>query len=150
MTHGPHFGLLDNRFLARSVGLLDPGAPLTIREDDSLGRALTVLRDNKVGCVVVTAANGELKGIFTERDVLLKLDFKQLDETRPIREFMTAHPRTVEMTAPIAFVLQLMSEGGFRHVPIIDEERLPVGIVSVKDIIDYIVSSVTKDLHSFE
>ena len=50
------------------------------------------------------------------------------------------------MTCSVAYALSLMSEGGFRHIPIVDEGGKPVAIISVRDIIDYIVRTMDKDL----
>ena len=49
-------------------------------------------------------------------------------------------------TDPIVYALNKMSVGGFRHVPLVDEERRPVGIISVKDIVDYIVDFFPNDV----
>ena len=142
------FGILDNRFLSRSIGLLDPAPPLVLRQTERVEAAIQVLKDNRVGCVVIADEADRVVGIFTERDVLLKLDFKNYSGNAFISEFMTANPKAVTMTDSIAYVLQLMSEGGFRHVPIIDHDGMGVGLVSVKDIVDYIVGSLTSELSS--
>lgn len=144
------FGVLDNRFLARSLGLLNPPTPLLVQETASIKTALLLLKEHRIGSVVVTNAEGKLRGIFTERDVVLKICESGLNlEKTPIAEVMTAEPHSAQMTTTIAFALTMMSQGGFRHIPIVDDENIPVGIISVKDIVDYLVHSVNKDLMSF-
>ena len=144
------FGIVDNKFLCKSVGLLNPGAPVAVSEGASVGEVLSVLRAHKMGSVVVTRANGELLGIFTERDVVLKIDFQQSDALQtPVTDVMTKEPKTIEMTDSIGFALNLMSEGGYRHLPICDAGNIPVGMVSVKDIIDSIAATLTADLERF-
>ena len=59
---------------------------------------------------------------------------------------MTKEPKTAEMTSTMAFVLNMMSEGGYRHMPIVDEENRPVGMVSVKDLVDFIAKKLSTDL----
>ena len=141
------FGVVDNRFLARSIGLLDPHPPLTISEDTPIRTALELLQNNRVGSVVVTDDEGLILGIFTERDVVLKVSLAGLDlDATPVSQVMTLEPKTQEMTSSIAYCLNMMSQGGYRHIPIVDEQSLPVGMVSVKDIVDYIVRELTKDL----
>lgn len=143
------FGLLNNRFLASSIGILNPQEPLTLTQDSTVGMALELLKENKIGCVVVVDEEGKLRGIFSERDVVLKINYAAPCTDRQLAEVMTRDPKTVTMTTPIAYVLQLMSQGGFRHMPIVDDDGVPVGFVSVKDIVDFIVQSVAWDLESF-
>lgn len=141
------FGVLDNRFLSQSVGLLEPPEPIVAYEDEPVKRALQILKENKIGCVVVVGQDDTLKGIFSERDVLLKLVLEDVDINDTLmRDIMTKNPQSVEPTSSVAFALNLMSEGGFRHLPIVDEENIPVGIFSCKDIIDFISKGLTKDL----
>ena len=101
------------------------------------------MREHRIGCVLVVQ-DERLVGIITERDLLLKLDGTNLD--RPIGDLMTPDPEVLTPDAPIVYALNKMSVGGFRHVPLVDELQRPVGIVSVKDIIDYIVDFFPNDV----
>jgi CBS domain-containing protein len=79
-------------------------------------------------------------GIFTERDFLLKVMGKVTDlSSRVVGEFMTKDPVREKPEASLAFALSVMSHGGFRHVPIVDQDDVPIGIVSVKDVVDHFV-----------
>ncbi|HQH28014.1 MAG TPA: CBS domain-containing protein [Oligoflexia bacterium] len=138
-----NFGAIDNRFLAGSVGLLNPREPLTLPETAVLGQGLSFLREHKVGAVVITDAHGKVVGIFTERDVILRVALQGLHIESALKSVMTIKPKTIRMTTTIAYALQLMSEQGFRHLPIVDDDNIPVGIISVKNIIDYLVRTVT-------
>ena len=141
------FGYLDNRFLARSVGLLNPEPALVAKEGEVLSNVLSKLKKNKKGCIVVVNEEEEVTGIFSERDVILKLILQEVDLDKcPVCDLMTKEPQTIEMTTTIAFALNLMSEGGFRHLPIVDKDNSALGLLTVKDIIDYISSGLTKDL----
>jgi len=144
------FGVLDNRFLSRSIGFLDPRSPVTMNEDESISAALKLLRENRVGSLVVVNEQGKLSGIFTERDVILKLTVCDIaHDSTAISAVMTPNPHREQMTTTIAYALNLMSQGGYRHIPIVDEQDFPVGIISVKDIVDYIVSQLNRDLTDF-
>jgi CBS domain-containing protein len=146
-----NFGVLDNRFLAKSLGLLDPPPPVTVAQSDPLRKALELLEEHKIGCVTILDAESKIAGIFSERDVILKVVLKSIDfDKTPISEVMTARPTVAHMTTPIAYALNMMSQGGFRHLPIVDDENYPVGIVSVKNIIDFIVRSLVKDIISLD
>ena len=140
-------GVLDKRFLSRSLGLLDPHPPLTVQSGSPAKDALKLLREHKIGCVVIVDKLDKICGIFSERDVVLKLVMTGVDITAtPIDELMTKNPETATMTTTIAFALNMMSEGGFRHIPVVDDDAVPIGMVSVKSIVDYIVKSVVRDI----
>lgn len=135
-----HFGVLDKRFLAQSIGLLGPNNPVLLTEDSSLRDALTTLKKNKIGSLIITNHHGKITGLLSERDIILKVNVGETDLDRTsVTTIMTSQPKTIEMGTSIAFALHLMSQGGFRHLPIIDDEEIPVGIISVKDIVDHIV-----------
>ena len=140
-------GVVDQRFLARSIGLLNPASPLTLVETASVADAIRLLQSHKFGALVIVDANGQVSGIFTERDVTLKISLSGLDpEKTPVGEVMTKDPHTAEMTTSVAFALGMMSQGGYRHIPIVDTDHTAVGLISVKDIVDYIAHAITKDI----
>ena len=145
-----NFGVVDNRFLARSVGLLNPPSPQILLEDDPIRSALEKLKQHKIGSVVVVDAGGKVTGIFSERDVVLKVSLSEIDiDETPISKVMTKNPQTATMTTTLAFALNMMSQGGYRHIPVVDDASYPVGVISVKNIVDFIVHALTKDLVSF-
>ncbi len=142
-----NFGAIDNRFLSQSVGLLNPHHPISIDDTASVKETLQLLQDNKIGCIVLTNKEGKVSGIFSERDVVLKIILKDISLGKtPISEFMTKEPKTATMTTTIAFALNMMSSGGYRHVPIVDDESFPIGIISVKDIVDHLSGTILQDL----
>ncbi|MCC6219963.1 MAG: CBS domain-containing protein [Deltaproteobacteria bacterium] len=142
-----NIGLLDNRFLAKSIGLLKPHNPITVEENSSIEHAIQLLQQNKVGCVIVTDRPGKIVGIVTERDVVIKVALAKIDLSRTqVTTIMTKAPHTEFMTTSMAHAVSLMSRGGFRHLPIVDEENYPIGIISVKDLIDFIVGETLREL----
>lgn len=146
----PQFGLLDHRFLARSIGMLDPHPPLLLPQETKLSDAIELLQRHKIGCVVLTDVMGKITGIFTERDLLIKVALKPIHPSKaPVSMVMTADPQTAHMTTTVAFALNMMSHGGYRHIPIVDDENYPIGIISVKDIVDFLAQAVTQDLTAF-
>lgn len=135
-------GVVDSRFLCQSIGILDPKPPLSINPDTPLSEAVKFMQDKKVGCLCILDTNDNLLGIFTERDVLKYFG----SEDRAVSSLMTSNVMTATMDAPIAYALNLMSHGGFRHLPIVDDKSACVGIISVKDIVDYIAGRMTEAL----
>src|SRR5205814_5103341 len=103
---------------------------------------LRLLADNKVGCLLVVD-QGKTVGIFTERDALLKLGEKAAElGSRPVSEFMTSKVESLPSTAKIAFAVHRMDHGGYRHVPVVNNEGRTVGIFSVRDILKYLTSKL--------
>jgi len=144
------FGVLDASFLSQSLSILEPKKAISLSEDVTVGAALRVLRERRVGCVLVTDRSGAVCGIFSERDCIVKVvdDFER-NKDRPLREFMTPNPVCEKPETSIAFALTLMSQGGFRHVPVVDSDNHPLGMISVKDVVDFIVSSFIDDILAF-
>src|SRR5207249_4177813 len=92
----------------------------------------------RTGCVLVQK-EGKLVGIFTERDVLTRVIFRDNNRSFPVERLMTPRPRTLEATATIAYALNQMSVGGFRHIPVVNAKGDPVGVLSMRDIVDFLV-----------
>ncbi|HYR97148.1 MAG TPA: CBS domain-containing protein [Candidatus Binatus sp.] len=135
--------VLDQRMIREPIRSLGPPRPLSLPPGASIADAIRTMREHRVGCLLVVEES-RLVGIITERDLLLKLE--QGDLTRSVRELMTPDPEVLTLDDPIVYALNKMSVGGFRHVPLVDAARRPVGIVSVKDIIDYIVDFFPNDV----
>jgi CBS domain-containing protein len=105
---------------------------LTAPDSMSVREAAIRMAENKVGAIMILE-KGRLVGIFTERDALNRVMAKHLDpDTTPLAKVMTASPRTIAADKPLAHALVMMDEGGYRHVPVIDDGK-PVGMVSARD-----------------
>ncbi len=112
--------------------------PICIRPDTTVRVATTAMNDAHVGCVLVTEGD-RLIGILTERDILKKV-VGQLDLDSPVGQIMTPNPETVGMDDGIAYALNKMHIGGYRHIPVLDRQGRPVGVVSIRDVVRFIVS----------
>ncbi|HWQ70032.1 MAG TPA: CBS domain-containing protein [Patescibacteria group bacterium] len=112
--------------------------PICVQSATTVRDATTAMNDAHVGCVLVMEGD-RLIGIFTERD-LLKKAVGQLDLDSPIGEIMTPNPETVGMDDGIAYALNKMHTGGYRHIPVLDRQDRPVGVVSMRDVVRFIVS----------
>ena len=133
------FGAVETQFLAQAVEVLDPPPPITLLQTVSVREAVQCLQKNKIGCVLAVDDDGRLTGVFSERDVVSRVILKDIDiDKLSLADVMTKNPRTEKITTTVAFILQQMSDGGFRHLPLMDEDDYPIGIVSVKDVLDFI------------
>jgi predicted transcriptional regulator len=135
--------VLDQRALREPIHRLGPRIPLSLPPSATVLKAIQLMREHRVGCVLVIE-DERLTGIMTERDLLLKLEQGGLDQ--PLRALMTPDPEVLKPDDPIVYALNKMSVGGFRHVPLVDAERRPVGVISVKDIVDYICDFFPNDV----
>lgn len=121
-----------------SVSRLDLSQPELLRPTDSVADAVKRMQVRGIGCVVVCDGK-RAAGIFSERDLMTKVLEPGLPLTLPLSQVMTTPPVTVHRTEPIASALRLMQKGGYRHLPVVDESGAPVGLLSVKRIINYMV-----------
>ena len=121
--------------------------PVTIEMGASAQDAINLMIDRHVGHVLIVSA-GILKGIFSERDVLVKILNKPVGNLRkiPVEDFMKADPQTANVKDSLDTAILYMARGGYRHVPVVDEENHPVGTVSVRDIISHLVEHFPQDV----
>ena len=120
----------------RSLGLREP---LCLDSSRSVTEAIHMMRENRNGSVLVTN-EGKLVGIFTERDVLNRIALEDVDPSKmSLSEAMRPDPETLTPKDPMVFALNLMSVGGFRHIPLVNRKGEPVGMISVRDIVNHLV-----------
>jgi signal-transduction protein with cAMP-binding, CBS, and nucleotidyltransferase domain len=131
---------LQGPLLTEPISSLGLGPAITVPGTATLQQAVEIMQTRHLGCVLVVDAAGVLEGIFTERDLLVRVAGRKLDWTSvQVREFMTPEPESLQSGDGIAWALNLMHVGGYRHVPLTDDEGHPTGVVSVKDIVEFIV-----------
>jgi CBS domain-containing protein len=117
----------------KKVGRLSPNQ--TIKD------ALRLLTEEGHGCVLVEDG-GSLVGILSERDILYKVSGKGMDPDQiKVSEVMTPNPVTLEGDATVAFALNKMSVGGFRHIPLVSNGNT-LGVISVKDVLKFLSESI--------
>ncbi|MFQ5822893.1 MAG: CBS domain-containing protein [bacterium] len=114
-------------------------SPVLVETGTSIDQCIQTFLQNHIDCILVVE-NNELRGIFTEWDVLMKIVGLKNDLAKiNVNDYMTPNPITLNLKDPIVSALRLMHQGGYRHIPLMDEKNYPVRIISVKDIVSYIV-----------
>ena len=122
--------------------------PTEISSGTPVFEAADKMGDNGFGCILITKA-GKLIGIFTERDVLLKLSIADVDESQSVDEFMTKDPVTLKLNHKISEAVREMSAHGYRHLPIMDEkDNKCVGILTAKKIVKYVVEFIPEQVYN--
>ena len=109
----------------------------TIAPGASIAAAATQLAARRIGALVVQGADDRVVGIISERDIVFALAERGagvLDE--PVSQIMTRKVVTCGLSETVAAVMERMTTGKFRHVPVIDGNRL-VGIVSIGDVVKH-------------
>lgn len=142
--------VFDARLLREPVSILPVRKPIIMARHESVTDAVRAMKSEKRGVVVVTgdgSAASPVAGVFTERDVLLRVvDGGRNPATLPVADVMTANPECLQDDQTISAVLELMSVGGFRHVPVVDSARRPAFVVSVRDVVQFLVESFAHEV----
>jgi CBS domain-containing protein len=115
---------------------------VTADPNATLGEAVRILATRRIGALVVTGADRRIVGILSERDVVRVLGEKGPSaRDTPIAEVMTRKVTTCSMRDTIAELMERMTEGKFRHVPVVEDGRL-AGIVSIGDVVKWRVHEI--------
>lgn len=108
---------------------------LAASPDISVSKAAKLMAKRGVGAVMVVERDN-LVGIFTERDILLRVVALDRDpRATRLADVMTPSPQTIDPEKTFGYALLLMQENGFRHVPVVESGRV-IGIVSVRNALD--------------
>lgn len=106
----------------------------------SVDEVVREMRTRGVGCALVRGTGDMLRGIFTEYDFLARVVAPGLAAAKTtVERVMTPSPRTVAAHESIYVAVAAMAEGGFRHLPVLDADGRPRGVLAVGDVMDYLV-----------
>jgi CBS domain-containing protein len=120
------------------VTRLEPSPPRVVDRSATVADAVELMRRENIGCVLV--CDGErLVGLFTERDLMCRVLAVGKPLTLPVADVMTPDPVTVQPAETVRQAVRKMKAGGHRHLPVVDEGNRPVGVVSVKRVVHYLV-----------
>ncbi|MGH9867472.1 MAG: CBS domain-containing protein [Candidatus Polarisedimenticolia bacterium] len=106
---------------------------------------VAAMQKQRVAAVVVSD-NDRVVGIFTERDLLNRIVGLALNEHLTIGDVMTPEPRTLSPDDRIADAIRLMTERGYRHVPLVDDKGKGVGLISARDVVEFVARHYPKEV----
>ena len=133
--------------LVRSI--IESQTLVTAPADATVADAARLMQRHRVGALLVVEGK-RLTGIFTERDALFRVIAEGRDpQATLVRDVMTSDPQTIAPDRPFGHALHLMFEGGFRHVPVIENGQA-VGVVSARDALGAEVKEFVSDLETRE
>ncbi len=143
-------GGFDASLLREPVGALPVQRALTVSPHTNVTVAMRLMQSEHRGCVVITddgTSNSKLTGIFTERDVLFRIvDRGRNPAALPIGEVMTPDPESLSVRSAVAYALNMMSVGGYRHIPVVDDEHRPAFVISVRNVVEFLVEAFPREI----
>ncbi len=131
--------LLEASLQEDTVADLQPAAAVTVSEETTVREAFGIMKDRAIGSVVVLDGQGQLAGLFTERDILTLVADEDADAAdRRVGDLMTRDPETTTLTSTLAEVIHRLTVSDLRYLPILDEAKKPVSIVAARDLVDFL------------
>ena len=128
------------------VGDLSPRPHATVDVGDAMWKVVDAMKTKGRGAVLIEE-NGKLVGIFTERDLVSRVDHADALWSHVIvRDVMTPHPTVVRPGDSLAEALRLLVQGKRRHLPIVDDKGKVTGLLSIRDVLSHIASRFPEDM----
>jgi CBS domain-containing protein len=121
------------------------GDVITIEPTADLAAAAKLLAAHRIGAVVISGAGGRLAGILSERDIVRavsELGASALQIT--VGQTMTRNVATCSQDESIASIMERMTAGKFRHMPVVEKSRL-IGLVSIGDVVKQRVDEIERE-----
>ena len=129
-----------------AVGDLPPRSYASIDAGEPVRRAIEIMCEKGRGAVLIEE-DGALVGIFTERDVVSRVDHTDPASAQvSVRDVMTPHPTVIRRPDSLAEALRRLIQGRRRHLPIIDDKGKVVGLLSIRDILTYVASKFPEEM----
>jgi CBS domain-containing protein len=136
-----------NMLALATVGDLASRPPARVAVDAPMWKVVDEMKTHGRGCVLVTEPGGTLVGIFTERDLLSRVDHSDaLWSHVVVGDIMTPLPMVIRPADSLAEAMRRLTEGRRRHLPIVDERGAILGIMSIRDILAYIASRFPEEM----
>lgn len=126
------------------------GNIISIEPTADLAAAAKLLATHHIGALVVLDTSGRLVGILSERDIVRTMaDIGTAALQAPVAQVMTRNVSTCDMSDSISSVMERMTEGKFRHMPVLDQDRL-AGLVSIGDVLKFQIEMIRENIHQLE
>lgn len=111
--------------------------PKYVHPSESVKKAISLMRENKIGACLVIDEKIELLGIITERDILNYIVGDEEALNARVDKYMTKNPQTIKANESVVVALQMMSFGNFRNLPVVNLENKPCGILAASDLMKF-------------
>ena len=125
--------------------------PAVVNPENTAADAINVMIKHRVGAVAVVDSENRVAGIFTERDVLKKLALSGKDpHTLPVKDLMTTPVELATLDTSPGEALAEMVTCHFRHLPVVDNSGRLLGLLSIRNLLQWRVDELTQELDSME
>ncbi len=125
-------------------------AVVSIRSDASVYSAIEMMAEKQVGALLVID-EGQLSGVISERDYARKVILKgRSSKETLVREIMTGSPITIGLEASVDDAMRIMTANRIRHLPVLDAERRVAGVLSIGDLVNWILTSQHETIEHLE
>ena len=133
-------------FRHQSVYTLGRREPATVTPDQTLGDAIAAMQAGETRSVLITDADQRLVGVFTERDIVLRVLGEDADFSAPIQRYMTPDPRSVRTDDSLGEALEIMETHGYHGLPVVDENGRVAGHLDSRDVLEYIAEAFPQEV----
>ena len=130
------------------VAHLDLSHFALVRSGTPVSVVLDTMRQKRVSAVLVDDGAGQLTGIFTERDALMKVVDEPGTWAEAVDAYMTADPETVSLDEPVTRAIQIINARHYRHVPVLDAQGGIVGNVSHHCLIKFLTDRFPREVYN--
>lgn len=125
-----------------------PGGVSTARQEDTVHEVATRLAQRKIGAVVIVGEGGKITGILSERDIIRLIGAHGANAlSMAAGEGMTREVKTCTRNCTVEQVMEVMTKGRFRHLPVVEDGAL-VGIVSIGDVVKHHTAEVELEVNA--
>jgi len=122
--------------------------PIIVAPEDSIMSAVEKMSDARVGAVAVIR-NGDLVGIFTERDLMLRVVRPGVSTLNtPVSKVMTKNPSVAQLEMEASEAFEFMTEKNIRHLPIVDKQGKLQAMLSIRHLMRQIVEGMSHELEA--
>jgi CBS domain-containing protein len=129
-----------------TVGELSPRPHARVSVDDAMWKVVAEMSAKGRGAVLIED-DGALVGIFTERDLLNRVDYSDaLWSHVVVRDVMTPHPMVIRPDDSLSEALRRLTQGHRRHLPVVDDRGHVLGLISIRDILTHIAERFPEDM----
>ena len=125
--------------------------PAAVSLEASVADAIRTMLDRHVGAVAIIDSDRCVAGIFTERDVLRKFSLSGRDpEKTPVRDLMTTPVELATYETGSSEALITMVERHFRHLPVVDNKARLLGMLSIRNLLEWRIEDLSREIDSLE
>lgn len=127
------------------VRVLARPEPARVESGTELREALREMQQAR-GEALLICHGRRLVGIVTERDVLDRVLGREIDDSRPVDDFMTADPDTLAADATLYEALRMMERGRYRNLPLVDDDGNVIGLLRQQDLLEYVAEAFPQEI----